>query len=204
MKSVHLLAVAVGAGVAQKVLRWWQGYSVDVDAGLGLLAPLVYLPVAAVPALIAGVAIVRVLVRRPPVSEQLILLSISLLVVLLQVATPSPTMAGFEMRMNRFGEPEFQALASSIRSMRESERFAGDRFGQKLAKALRNDHAILRVSSWQPKIFVSPLSVRVLWGSGLTGALAVEIQDAAMEPSVSADVLNSEKLFPRVQLLQIF
>lgn len=204
VKSFRLLSVAMVAAIAQKTLRWWQGYSVDVTAGLEMFFPFVYLTIVAIPSVIACVAAVRVLQKRPVTKDQLALLSISLFVVALQLTTPSPVMAGFKARMSQFSESEFEDLANSIRLTPDVKNIHRDRFGESLAETLRSNHAILRVSSWRPKIFIDPQTIQIRWGSGLTGALAVQICDENARISVPGDASNSEKLYSNVQLLQIF
>jgi hypothetical protein len=146
--------------------------------------------------------------RRSPYKT---LLALSVLVFLLQILTPSPMMAGFKARMSQLDEAQFDALADAIHEVAATGDSRGDLFGsQHHLDALMDTHPalraspILQASSWGlPKAYANSQVVQIRWGSGLTGALAVEIWREGTEPSVPADATDSTPVYPRVQLLHI-
>lgn len=205
MKPSRLIIVAAGALAALKAVQWWRGYSVDVTAGLGPFLPVVYPVVAAIPALVVVIAIVRALRDTGPKAGRLAFLSVSLLVLGLQWALPSFMMPGFKARMSRFGATEFQALADSVRSATEPVARRGDLLlDPTLARALADAHPILGVTRTRPKGYADSRGVQIRWGSGLTGAFAVDIWRGETEPPVSGDTIESTPLYSHVRLAWIF
>lgn len=200
MTAARLIAIAAVAAFAQKALRAWEGYSVDVTAGMSMAYPLVLLTIAAFPAIVALLALVSLVRHSVPWASRLLFLSLSLLIVTLQILLPSPRMLGFEMRMSRFSEAEFIATADAIRAMWRKDGSNTGYFGGNIANALIPDHPVLAVSPWPPKIFVGPQSVGISWGSGLTGALDVDIQSEGAENPTRDDASDTIQVYPRVRL----
>lgn len=204
MKASHLIAITAGALVALKAMQWWRGYSVDVTGGLGLFLPIAYLIVAMIPALVAVIAILRAARHARPRAERLTFLSVALLVLALQWLLPSFMMSGFKARMSQFTVSEFQALADSMR-MAAGPSNRGDLLvDPAVAKTLANTHAILRVAPAHPKGYANSQGAQIRWGSGLTGAFAVDIWNGETEPPVSADSTDPTHLYSNVRLVRIF
>lgn len=204
MKAARLIAITTGALAALKAMQWWRGYSVDVTGGLGLFLPFVYLIVAMIPALVAVIATLRAVRRTRPKAERLTFLSVALLVLALQWSLPSFMMPGFKARMSQFSASEFQALADSMR-MAAGPAHRGDLLvDPAVANALANAHAILRVAPARPKGYANSQGAQIRWGSGLTGAFAVDIWNGETEPPVSADAADPTPLYSNVRLVWIF
>jgi len=187
-----------------KAIQWWRGYSVDITAGLGLLLPLVYLVIATIPALVAVILIVRA--RRDGASRKHRwgLASIALLMLALQWAVPPLAMAGFQARMSQFGEAEYLALADAMKST-AGPRPRGDLLSNSaVATTLADVHPILRVAPVRPKAYIHSEGVQIRWGSGLTGAFAVDIWNGETEPPVSADTTEPRPLYRHVRLVWAF
>lgn len=185
-------------------MQWQRGYSVDVTGGLGPFLPFVYLVVAMIPTLVAAIAILRAVRRTGPSAERLTFLSIALFVLTLQWLLPSFMMSGFKARMNQFSVSEFQALADSMR-MAAKPAHRGDMLvDSAIAKALADAHAILRVAPTRPKGYANSQGAQIRWGSGLTGAFAVDIWNGETEPPLSADATDPTPLYTNVRLAWIF
>jgi len=199
-----LLIVASGALVTLKTIQWWRGYSVDVDAGLGPFLPFVYLIIAMIPALVAIIAVARMIRGMGSKSGRLTFLSVALLILGLQWIAPSFMMPGFKACMSQFGASEFQMLADSMSSA-AGPGHRGDLFVDPVvAKTLMDAHPILRVSPMRPKGYANSQGAQIRWGSGLTGAFAVDIWKGETEPPVSADAVEPTHLYPNVRLVWIF
>lgn len=204
MKSSHLIGVATGALATLKAIQWWQGYSVDPTGGLGLFLPFVYLIIAVIPALVAAIAIVRMIRHTDPKASGLTFLSAALLILGVQWLEPSFMMAGFKARMSQFDASEFQALANSMISAAGSGPRGDLLLDPALAKTLADAHPILRVTQTRPKGYANSQGVQIRWGGGLTGAFAVDVWNGKTEPPVSADAIDPTPLYSNVRLVWIF
>lgn len=198
-----LLIIAAIALAIQKAQGWWAGYLVDVTAGLGIIFPLFFLAVALIPIIIVAIGIICMFRSAISLTERTALLVISILFVVLQFTLPPLEMSGFKARMSQFDESEFLALAEAILVHQRTNGGSRARFGHDIAEALKGDHPLLRVSTWQPKIFVGPESVEIRWGSGVAGAMAVQVTNGDSKLPIDRDVNASKDLYEHVRLVMV-
>lgn len=169
------------------------GYLIRL-APLGIFTPAYYfIFFAALLTLVVLSLVVAIRVQRPAIQR------VALVLVVLAIAylpfAAAFSLKGFEYRVRQTSDASWLKLAVDAQAMLRAStsnhqlpRYPGQNWNRHFVVKLAEEHSVLKLGDFPPKLFVNEDSVSIDWGSGLIGTRAVHISTirnaAALNPSV--------------------